>query len=334
MDFPLFAKLLVSVCTVGGGSVGAYVAGFMGNNNSELREQGENQHNLVEQEGQHPSSKAEGSSDNTKETEDNKDQSSEADEQQRKSQEQVSSSETNSNPTSAELNSQNHEQKDEPSVTSSTPTEPFRFENQEFQSILDGSEDVSDQENSYEEELDEQVSQESEDEETFGSFEDYEKGYYRDDSDDEEEGISNPSSLFVAEYIEKKGENQQGEALEVTCEDWTTDSWGELRKKSEVSKSECDYRKKRDIWSKKGGSQPTVWLNVEQTKAKKILEKYGLWKGENSKFTTQKQNRWFTEKANFRETEGKWDCNREYSEHNSKNFLISCDFFIESQNTR
>ncbi|ADX97790.1 hypothetical protein [Mycoplasma suis] len=57
------------------------------------------------------------------------------------------------------------------------------------------------------------------------------------------------------------------------------------------------------------------WMDVEQSKAKKVLKYYGLWNSD-SKFTNNKRKSWKS---------GNWSCSRQFS--GKDRFAITCDYY-------
>ncbi|ADX97794.1 hypothetical protein [Mycoplasma suis] len=309
MNLPLFSKLLVSICTVGGGSFGAYVAGFLGSGESEKKVQENNK--LVSKDLEEHRSSGTEQSLKTEKDDESKGQATES-----LGKSEDVNSETQEQATSLESSSiSNHPQVPEHSdnleKTSENPSQNFTFQSKELQEALSSATSDDSEQIDSEETLEEIA----EEEEGFERFEEYE-------GDEEEQ-----QSLEVAEYIKKEEENERGEVLRVSCEDWTLDGIGGIKKKGAgVSGEECEYRRRRDSWGKEGMPQPLVWIDVVQSRAKKILENYGLWKDNVSIFKTNKNKRWTT-KSQYKENTGEWDCTRKYSRQKEGNFLIACDFY-------
>ncbi|ADX97781.1 hypothetical protein [Mycoplasma suis] len=163
---------------------------------------------------------------------------------------------------------------------------------------------------------------EEEPKEVFDNFDDYEE----DDLDDDEEETRIQLSMIVGEYIAKLQENDNGDVLEVSCDNWIRESDQRIGKRK-VEEETCKSRKNRSSWGKGGRiSQPTVWLEVEKSKSKEILNHYGLWRDGISKFSDTEKAKWNTRD---KDNNGNWSCSRETCQQNKKKFLISCDLFAE-----
>ncbi|ADX97786.1 hypothetical protein [Mycoplasma suis] len=296
MDIPLLTKLLVSACTVGGGSFGAYVAGFTGNSKKDFVQ--------IQEKG---GKGVEGVKTPVKEVEESPETEIEDSSHQESDLQDEDNSKTT--PKQEELDSQKE--------VETNPISPKEPEIQEFQDPLLQAE-LDSSENSGQLDLlnKEEEPEVKEEEERFDNFE-----LYQWDEDEEDEDVA--PTLEVAEYVQKtREERETGRVLEISCESWMRNGDG-IFKKSTVDRNKCDSYKKRESWGKRGWSQPTSWVDVVKNKAKEVLGHYKLWVDKNSKFTNDEKSKWIT-----KDESGRWECTRE-SSLNEKNFWIHCDFFSE-----
>ncbi|ADX97788.1 hypothetical protein [Mycoplasma suis] len=324
MNLPLLSKLLVSACTVGGGSFGAYVAGFMGNNETK-------QEILRNEESDSSLELGSGSSEGKREEGKVSQSDNKGEEQQTSGETRERKESLSSKPIQKDLreDSDSHSDQQDP-ATSSEPREPeFSFDSELLQSELQNSVDIS-----TELEEDEVETQQISEEEKFDDFEEYEKEDYdsfeNDDDleEDGEEGIfsrrNSAVSLEVAEYVVKEEEDYYGTVTKVSCKKWIR-GYGDEINEREMDRQDCESKKKITEWGKKKGAQSKVWLDVEKSKARKVLNHYGLWSKELSEFTTLGKSKWITK---GKDNSLGWECVRENSPYKN-NFWISCEYYRE-----
>ncbi|ADX97783.1 hypothetical protein [Mycoplasma suis] len=301
MNLPLLTKLLVSFCTVGGGSVGAFFASnpFIGGIKGGEKEQ------VVKSQEKEKESPTEVSPKTTTEEA----QGVKTQEEDSKSKEDLEQSQSDQELINSD---QQTDLKVSENDSKETQSQEIQFEDQTIRRELENSSGFSDENTEEIEEVKEEVK------ESFDTFEEYEE---EDDLEDEE-GLS--SSAKVGEYIGKVREDGSGNVLEVTCDNWIKEYDGNIGRREVKDKQECEGRKKRSSWGKGGLTQPTAWLEIDKSKAKKVLVHYGLWIDKVSSFTGKEKDKWNTRD---RENRGNWTCSRETFGHNEKKFLISCDLY-------
>ncbi|ADX97787.1 hypothetical protein [Mycoplasma suis] len=263
MDFPFLTKLLISTCTVGGGSVGAYIAGFTGINKSSPSQE------LVKL-------------------------------QEKETKEEDSQTPSEISPQQEERS----ERRDEYVEPSEPETDTFSFSDPVMQQAMEGlTEEVHDEEETFEADVEEEGEQ-------FGDFEE-DNGY-------EEEG----DSVNIAEFIKTGNENRElSDDTGPTCQRWLK---GGVNGYSinDVSKNDCESLINGKGWGKDGNKTLTVWLNVDQVKAKKVLTHYKLWDKDSSFINKKRKHNWKT---------CNWLCVRKSSGTDEERFLIECDYHLSAR---
>ncbi|ADX97791.1 hypothetical protein [Mycoplasma suis] len=302
MNLPLFAKLLVSACTVGGGSFGAYAAGLLGKSeigsNSELI----NNPKLEENSSRHfnyaGKDRKEIDRDNSSDDIDSGDNTSSSLEGKGSS----SDAQPVTDVKSANQQINNFQREESSDTPSTTETKTFSFQSTALQSELDNAtSDISEKEDLEE---DKEASQE-----IGEKFEDFVEDY--DDSNEYEEG---EIDLKIAEYIKTGNENQELSDQGPTCETWMRKT-GNQHSISKENGENCTSRIQGKEWGRGDSVLLLTWLEVDQVKAKKVLKHYGLW-SDNTQFKNDRKNSWDA---------GNWSCSRQF--FGEDKFTITCDYY-------